>query len=294
VSEFCRKSCENCLTITPSLPPNESSPSLPPNDRSPSLPPNDLYIPPEDASWSLLAWGWNNGGKDDVTNTLIVDVDYETSVNKINQLRTNEQIVLCYFSAGTLEKWRTDYKNADTTTKEQWDSLIVKKMGDWNEWWLDFTGTNLSVLKELMSARLQKMKDIGCHGVEPDNVDCYDNSRCRNGRDKSTLKEDQIIYNKWLADEAHKRGMFIALKNAVGIIPDLVNHFDCAMNESCYRYNECDTYEPFIKKKKLVMNVEYATQNSGWCSARGSSELMSKWCDGKNNVCKKDTWVNCW
>jgi len=166
-------------------------------------------------------------------------------------------------------------------------------MGDWDEWWLDFTKPNLSVLKELMGARLQRMRDIGCQGVEPDNVDCYDNGRCVNKRNKSDLRRDQIAYNRWLAGEAHRRGMFIALKNALDIVPDLVDDFDCAMNESCYHYKECNAYKPFIEKKKLVMNVEYKAQSSGWCDSRGSPELMTKWCDGNGNICKGDSWVNC-
>mmetsp|Transcript_10910 Transcript_10910/g.24000 ORF Transcript_10910/g.24000 Transcript_10910/m.24000 type:complete len:168 (+) Transcript_10910:1512-2015(+) len=167
-------------------------------------------------------------------------------------------------------------------------------MGDWEEWWLDFTGPRLLVLKELMGARLRRMAEAGCQGVEPDNVDCYDNSRCVNGRNKSDLKRDQIVYNRWLAEEAHGWGMFIVLKNALDIVPDLVNDFDCAMNESCYRYDECDAYGPFIKQNKLVMNVEYKTKTSSWCASRGSPELMSKWCDGNGNICKKGPWMNCW
>mmetsp|Transcript_39071 Transcript_39071/g.76182 ORF Transcript_39071/g.76182 Transcript_39071/m.76182 type:complete len:568 (+) Transcript_39071:183-1886(+) len=252
-----------------------------------------IYTPPQDASWSLLAWGWNNGGQDDVTSTLIVDVDHEVSAGEISQLRDDGHVVLCYFSAGTLEKWRTDYEDADAATRAKWNSLIIKKMGDWDEWWLDFTKPNLFVLKELMGARLQRMRDIGCQGVEPDNVDCYDNKRCVNKRNTSDLRRDQIAYNRWLADEAHRRGMFIALKNALDIVPDLVDDFDCAMNESCYHYKECGAYKPFIEKKKLVMNVEYKAQSPGWCDSRGAPELMSKWCDGNGNICKGDPWFNC-
>ena len=60
--------------------------------------------------------------------------------------------------------------------------------------------------------------------------------------------ENQLNYNKMLAEEAHKRGLSIALKNDLSQIKQLEPYFDFAINEQCHQYNECSLLTPFIKK----------------------------------------------
>lgn len=43
-----------------------------------------------------------------------------------------------------------------------------------------------------------------------------------------------------LASQVRAAGMRVGLKNAVELIPTVVNYFDFAINESCNEYNECD------------------------------------------------------
>lgn len=47
-----------------------------------------------------------------------------------------------------------------------------------------------------------------CDGVEPDNVDAYANSV-----GISLTYNDQLTFNRWLANEGHKRNLAVALKN---------------------------------------------------------------------------------
>jgi hypothetical protein len=98
-----------------------------------------------------------------------------------------------------------------------------------------------------MSARMDIAKTKGCDGVEPDNIDAYTADN-KGGSFKLTYN-DQITYNTWLAKEAHARDLSIGLKNDVDQVKDLVTHFDWALNEECWEYNECDTLQPFIKGK---------------------------------------------
>lgn len=99
-----------------------------------------------------------------------------------------------------------------------------------------------------MSKRLDLAKSKGCDGVEPDNIDAYIQV---NGGGFKVTYQDQLNYNIWLAREAHARNLSIGLKNDVDQVKDLVSHFDWALNEECYQYNECDTLLPFIRGKKL-------------------------------------------
>ena len=42
-----------------------------------------------------------------------------------------------------------------------------------------------------------------------------------------------MVYNRWLADQAHRRGLSVGLKNDLGQIPELLSQFDWAINEQC-------------------------------------------------------------
>lgn len=112
-----------------------------------------------------------------------------------------------------------------------------------NERWLDIR--RIDILGPIMRARMDMAKKKGCDGVEPDNVDAYTPDN-KGGGFKLTYK-DQIKYNTWLAQEAHKRDLSIGLKNDLDQIADLVTHFDWALNEECWQYDECDALLPFIK-----------------------------------------------
>lgn len=95
-----------------------------------------------------------------------------------------------------------------------------------------------------MTRRMDMAQIKGCDGIEPDNVDAYTSDN-KGGGFKLTYN-DQLKYNTWLAQEAHARDLSIGLKNDVDQIDDLVNHFDWALNEECWQYEECDSLLPFI------------------------------------------------
>jgi hypothetical protein len=88
--------------------------------------------------------------------------------------------------------------------------------------------------------------------VEADNVDGWDNPT---GFDLSGA--DQLAYNRWLAEQAHARGLAIALKNDGDQVTDLVDAFDLAVVEQCVELEECEQYEPFVAAEKPVFVAEY-------------------------------------
>eukprot|EP00051_Salpingoeca_urceolata_P014688 m.187478 g.187478 ORF g.187478 m.187478 type:complete len:103 (-) comp18158_c0_seq3:113-421(-) len=85
--------------------------------------------------------------------------------------------------------------------------------------WLDISTINDagSKLRSIMEARLDVAVEKGCHAVEPDNIDGYSNN---NGL--GLTAQDQLVYNRFLADAAHDRGLAIALKNDLDQVDDLV------------------------------------------------------------------------
>jgi hypothetical protein len=151
--------------------------------------------------------------------------------------------VICYFSAGTYENWRSD---ADSFR----DSDKGNNLGDWpGEKWLD---TNSANVRKIMQTRLDLAVEKGCDGVDPDNIDAYDNS---NGL--GLTRDDAINYVNWLASQAHSRGLSVGLKNGGDIIDSVLANMQWSVNEQCAQYSECDTYAAFTEANKPVFHIEY-------------------------------------
>lgn len=168
---------------------------------------------------------------------------FDTPASKIASLQSRGISVICYFSAGTFEEWRSDANKFDA-------SDLGDDLDDWpGERWLDVRSQNV---RNIMKTRLNLARTKGCDGVDPDNVDGYSN---RTGINLTS--SDQLSYNGFLSNQAHSRGLAIGLKNNVGQVENLVDDYDFTINESCDRYNECDRLNVFIIQGKPVLHVEY-------------------------------------
>ncbi|CAF1145838.1 unnamed protein product, partial [Didymodactylos carnosus] len=209
----------------------------------------------------LTTWTWQLQGTIDTTkNVQMYDIDlFDTPIATISKLKQAGRTVICYFSAGSFENWRPD---ASKFPK----SVLGSVMEDWCdsstqcEWWLNIKQANMAIIGPIMQARLDLAKSKGCDGVEPDNIDGYTNE---NG--VKLTYADQLAYNKWLAQEAHKRQLSIGLKNDLDQIPELVGSFDWALNEQCFQYNECNKLLPFINADKAVFICEYKGSTNTFC-----------------------------
>jgi len=192
-------------------------------------------------------WQWQiSGPLNETYDVDVYDIDlFDNDAPTIARLHAAGRAVVCYFSAGSGENWRDDYSRF-------LPSDLGNPLDMWpGERWLD---VNSATVRAVMADRLTLARDKGCDGVEPDNVDgwTYDTGF-------GFAANDQIVYNTWLADQAHARGLRVALKNDIDQIPQLVSDFDFTVNEECDTYNECNTLQPFIAAGKPVFNAEYAT-----------------------------------
>jgi len=247
---------------------------------------------PNDTTWALLAWGFPDGGHDTTSGVQLVDLDIDGQKDIISGFKSAGQIVMCYFSAGTLEPFRPDCQ----ANKALWMSAAVGEMSGWAEYWLNIT--NLPLLQQLMTPRFTKAVNYGCDVIEPDNTDCFDNSDCYSAfglENGDTLIPYQITYNNWLAQIAHSNGLSIALKNTIGLINDIGSNFDCAVNEQCQTYQECDSYSAFASTNKAIFQVEYK-QNSDFCNGAQKYQLQTKYCPtgSSDNLCATgSSWTYC-
>ena len=200
------------------------------------------------------SWQWQLSGTVNTSwNVAMYDIDlFETPQATIDQLKADGRVVICYFSAGSWENYRDD---ADLFPK----SVLGKVLDGWpDERWLDVR--RIDLLAPIMGARLDAAVRKGCDGVEPDNVDGYTNV---SGFKLSYA--DQVAYNRWLAEQAHQRGLSVGLKNDLNQANDLVADFDWALNEQCFQYEECEKLLPFIQANKAVFGVEYEADRADYC-----------------------------
>ncbi len=192
-------------------------------------------------------------------NVVFIDL-FETSSSQITSLKNQGKKVFCYFSAGTSESWREDYNRIP-------NSIKGNSLEDWpGERWLN---TKDSATLNLAKSRLDKAVSKKCDGVDPDNVDGYDNDT-----GFSISKNDSKSFLQKLANEAHNRGLLIGLKNSAEIASSLSGTMDWVVAEECFKYGECGSYASFISKNKPVFIVEYSTsKKSEWCSSAKSQSM---------------------
>jgi len=190
-------------------------------------------------------WQWQLTGTIDTTvNVAVYDIDlFEAPDATIASLRAAGRKVICYFSAGSYEDWRPDAGQFPA-------AAIGNELVGWpGESWLD---TRDATVRAIMRQRLDLAVTKGCDAVEPDNVDGFLND---SGWPLTT--STQLDYNRFLAIQAHARGLSVGLKNDLEQVPDLVGDFDWALDEECLQYDECTLLSPFISAGKAVFHVEY-------------------------------------
>jgi hypothetical protein len=188
-------------------------------------------------------WQWQLTGTIDATvDVEMVDVDL-LNVTSAELALLSGQIIICYFSAGSWENWRADAAQFP-------EEALGNPLEGWeDERWLDLTNPTV---RAIMLDRLDHAVTLGCDGVEPDNLDGYQND---NGVGLNAT--EQLAYNRFIAAAAHERGLSVGLKNDLNQLEDLVGWFDWALNEECHAYGECDRYAVFAAANKAVFHVEY-------------------------------------
>lgn len=193
-----------------------------------------------------LTWQWQIGNNDIDTSIEadVYDIDLYVDQSIIDELHAKRRKVISYMSVGSWEDWRPD--------KELFPPKVLgNNYEGWKgERWLDIR--QIEELGPILLARLDLCKAKGFDAVEPDNMEVYTNHT-----GFPLTYEDQLNYALWLADEAHKRGLAIGIKNAPDQVKDLVEHFDFAITEDAFYYGWAEKMSPFIDVNKPVFAAEY-------------------------------------
>jgi hypothetical protein len=219
---------------------------------------------PQSVSWQIQYVG-------DIDLDLDVEVYnldlFDVSSAVIEDLHQHGIFVQCYISAGSFEDWRPDAPDFPA-------EILGNDLDGWpGEKWLDVR--RLDLLQPIMEGRFDLAVEKGCDGVDPDNLNGYENET------SFPIKaSDQLVYNKFLSRAAHSRGLFIGLKNDLNQAAELEPYFDWIINEECFYYQECSLLSPFIEAGKPVFVIEYELESDEFClqaNQLGFNALVKKW-----------------
>ncbi|KAK5630357.1 hypothetical protein RRF57_006072 [Xylaria bambusicola] len=191
--------------------------------------------------------------------TVFYPVDLEnTSANTISALQRAGHTIVCYFSAGSVEDYRSDAGEFPA-------SAVGNTLDGWpDEKWVDHRNAKV---RSIMTARIATAASKGCSGIDADNIDGYTND---SGFDLT--EADTVDYVRFLANTAHAAGLAYGLKNGGGIVEQVLDVAQWAINEECAAYKECADWAPFIKAGKPVFHVEYVEDDHAtdcYCGEEG-------------------------
>jgi Glycoside-hydrolase family GH114 len=200
------------------------------------------WVPPANATWQ-----WQlSVPVDQTVDAEIYDIDLFTNeASVVAALHAQGRHVVCYMDAGTWEAERPDEKDFPPSVLGSKDENFKPE-----ERWLDIR--QLSILEPIMTKRLELCKAKGFDGVEADNIEGWENES-----GFPITEADQLVYNEWLAGEAHKLGLSIAMKNDVEQTKELQPFFDWDLTEECAGLKECSFLKPFQEAHKAIWSVEY-------------------------------------
>lgn len=213
-----------------------------------------VWTPAPGTTWQIQF----AGALDTSLSVKAFDLDlFGTDKATIDQLHARGTRVICYFSGGSSETYRPDFKSFPR-------SVLGTTLDNYpDERWLDVR--QLSILGPIMTARMDLAVQKGCDAVDVDNMDGY-----TNGSGFPLTYAQQLAYNNFIAAEAHKRGLSVGLKNDLLQIKDLADTYDFAVNESCLTYSECNYLKPFIDRQKAVFAIAYSGTRSSVCTQANS------------------------
>jgi hypothetical protein len=199
------------------------------------------WVPPVGTTWQ---WQLDTP-VDQTVAAQLFDIDlFDNDASVVSALHTKGAKVICYISVGSWEDWRDDAASFPS-------AVLGNDYEGWaGEKWLDIR--RIDLLGPIMGARFDQCQQKGFDGIEPDNIDSY-----QNDTGFPLTAADQIAYNTWLATEAHARGLSIGLKNDSDQVTELLPHFDWALTEDCFDQGWCNQLGPFVADGKAVFMAEY-------------------------------------
>jgi len=172
------------------------------------------------------------------------DIDGDEEARTVRALQRRHRKVACYINAGAWEDFRTD--------KSAFPPEVLGKQyeGFPEERWLDIR--RIDLLAPILRARIDACRAKGFDGVDPDNLNGFENDT-----GFPLTATDQLRFNTWLANETHARELSIGLENDGPQAGTLAPYFDWVIVEECIEQRNCGEYAPFTRAGKPIFEIEY-------------------------------------
>jgi hypothetical protein len=234
----------------------------------------DMAPPPPDAApayWKptlTTTWDWQSTEpvRTDINAQAFSIDQFDNDATVVRDLHGRMRKVICHVDLGTWQRGDTDSDRFPV------NSLGSPYKGNANRRWIDIT--NISGLLGMIRGRLDQALAIGCDAVVPDNLDAWD-TRAHEPSGFMLTNIDQIIYNRTIAAETHKRGMAVGLKGDIRQVSDLVGDFDFHVSENCYMRRDCNLVLPFVMANKPVFDVEYSLMTNQFCAQAKTDKITA-------------------
>ncbi len=200
-------------------------------------------------------WQFQLQGKVDTSiDAPVYEVDgFDVKARTVARLHRQGRKVICYIDVGSWEVYRPDAARFPK-------SVIGKKYEGYpDERWLDIR--RFHRFAKPLKARIRMCARKGFDGLEPDNVNGWENPT-----GFPITARHQLRFNRWIARQAHRHGLAVALKNDGRQAKKLAGQFDFAVVEQCFQYRECGQFRPFVRQGKAVFSVEYERPNRAFCT----------------------------
>ncbi|KAK4233737.1 glycoside hydrolase superfamily [Achaetomium macrosporum] len=222
------------------------------------------------------------------TNVTVWDLDLyhiARNPNTVEYLRTNNPgtILVCYFNAGLAQDTDCDYDTKWRNSGLLGNIYDPEEPEFNNERWVNIKN---QTARDWMKQRITLANQLGCDGVDPDNIDGYlRDADGNNGTWWDLSQDDYVSFVTELATHAHSlttsqsHTMLIGQKNARELVGRLSGVLDFAVLEDCKRLREpgepafCRDFQAYIATEKPVFSIEYPSTlgdpETGACNARG-------------------------
>ncbi|KAL2163339.1 hypothetical protein VTH06DRAFT_5396 [Thermothelomyces fergusii] len=210
-------------------------------------------------------------------------VDYLRAANP-------DRVVLCYFNAGLAQTSDCDYaaRWAGSGLLGNVYGAAEPRFDD--ERWVDVRNRTA---RDRIKQRITLARDLGCDGVDPDNVDGWyiDEDDGGGGGGGGTgwglSRADYVSFVRELAAHAHglttARGYTLLMghKNAPELVGEVGDLLDFAVLEDCKSLNRkddgpfCREFRRYVERGRPVFSIEYPSTlgdpETGACRAGGAS-----------------------
>jgi hypothetical protein len=105
------------------------------------------------------------------SDAVVWDIDlFDNPASTMKALKAAGKIVICYFSAGTAEDWRSDYRDFAA-------SDVGKVLPEWpNEKWIR---VGSQAIRNIMTKRIKLAAEKGCDAIDPDNTGMFRDVACQ-------------------------------------------------------------------------------------------------------------------